>query len=118
MARDKQVSIKIGEDRDRAVALEPRAFLERHAARHKPLLISPKIIRFEKRKDAPAGLVADPRLLLRRVGPRQQQAEARRRSGRNPHPALAGFERGILSELESERADKLAEGLVVGHPRK
>ena len=69
-----EIPVEVSKHRDGAASLFRRwGRTERHAAREKGGVVAPEIIRLEKEKHAPPGLVPDARLLLRRRGSREQE---------------------------------------------
>src|SRR5258708_25123532 len=107
------IAVQVFEDSDCAVGLFARRPYELYFARGHFAVVAPKIVGVQKKKDSPAGLVANPTHLLGRCRPGQKQASAlrARRSDQYPSPLFA--QTSIFDHSEVERASEECERFIV-----
>ena len=109
------VAVEVAEDRDGAVVLVTRRLEKLYPARDEGPVVAREIVRVEKQKHAPAGLVAHRGEFggVFRLGQEQAAALRPRPRWRDDHPALARSARRVLDEPKPEGAGVVGNGFVV-----
>src|ERR1700722_2103112 len=109
-----QVAIKVLKDCDSAVDLFFRLANEDNALFLIYAKIAPQVVRIQKQKYPPAGLIPNSRRLFIADGAGKKKTSGRRPSRRQNHPTLILRPNwDVFDEFESQRVDIEANGLVV-----
>jgi hypothetical protein len=109
-----KVSIEILEHSDSPVALLGRFAHEGDVLRLVGVIVAPKIVRLQKKKDAAASLITNARGLFVAHGSGQKQTGLPLPGRRDHHPALVLLGHGsVLNESEPERTNIEGDRFVV-----
>jgi len=90
-----------------------RLSYELHVPRGHFAVVTPEIVGVEKKKDATAGLVADPARLFRRDCTGEKQACALRARRSDQYPTLVFAPTSVFDHSEVQRACEKCQGFIV-----